>query len=306
MTMKKLSLAPKILIPALLLFIGVVELYLVYLMQAFKTQFGTNLSGFFINLVYGIAVGFIYLFYEKRQEGIWMIHLPRLFLLLLPMLIVSVYFIAFGPRKPLLIDTMGMPYLSFIEIFYGESLTLHVCYFCSGFFLVSLLSKDNAINQKKNWVKHLFFSILFILLIFLLNFGVEKILSHELRHLDLSYYTYEILVLFANIIFGILLWGMLNLTSNTSKKYQIKKKSYLIAGLFFVLMGCIPFLFIYISYQTDFTIPYNNPYYYCLRFFRQSDFWQVFQILFGLTLIPAIKSFVSKNSSLLQENCVTI
>lgn len=292
MTMKRLSLTMKVLIPALFLLTGFGELYLVYYPKVCKTQIDINLSGFLINLLYGIAVGSIYMFYENKKADKWVINLPRLLSLFLPMIIVSIFFLVFKFERLLLTDTIGMPYLSFTEIYYGERLAAHLSYFCSGFFLISIFSKNNALKKKQNWIKYLCFSITFILLIFIISFISEKILSHAMTYQDFSYYTYEFIVLFINIIFGILLWIMLNLAPNTFKIIRIKKTFSLAADLFTMLMGIIPFIFIYISYHTNFTIPYNNPYYSYLRFFRQSDFFQVFQILFGLMLIPSIKNVV--------------
>ena len=292
--MKRFSLSMKVLIPALFLFTGVGELYLVYLLQGWKTQFSINLSGFLINLLYGVAVGLIYILYESKKADKWIINIPKLFLVFLPVFIVSIFFMIFKFKRVTLVDTHGMPYLNFTDIYYSERLALHLSCFCSGFFLISIFSKNNALKKKQNWIKYLCFSITFILLIFVISFLSEKILSHAMIYQDFSYYAYEFIVLFINITFGMLIWTMLNLESNALKRAKIKKLSYLIADLFLVLMGSIPFIFIYISYHTNFTVPYNNPYYSYLRFFRQSDFLQIFQILFGLILIPSIKNVVSK------------
>lgn len=292
--MKKVSLLILILIPALLLFTGASELYIVYLLQDSKTSFIINLNGFFINLLYGITVGLIYILYEGKKADKWSISIPKFLLLLLPMLMVSIYFMLFKSKSlPILIDTMGLPYLNFTDIYYGESLAAHLSYFCSGFFLIFIFSKNNALKRKQSWIKNLSLSITFILLIFVISFIIDKVLAHAIDSQNFSYYAYEFIVLFTNMLFGMLIWKILNLEPDTFKKPKIKKASTLIADLILAVMASIPFIFIYISYHTNFTVPYNNPYYSYLRFFRQSDFFQIFQMLFGLILIPSIKNVVS-------------
>lgn len=281
--MRKFPWALAVPIPVLILFAGFAEFYLVYYpYYDYRSQLDTNLRVFFLNLLFGIAVGAVYILFEKQKEGKWGINLRRLFLLLVPLLTVSVFFVLYPFDRVVLTDTMGMPYLNFAEFYYGERLSAHLACFCTGFFLVAVVSKGKA--ERPSRIFYLCLSAVLIVLIFVAEFLLERLLNHVLGS-GFSYYWYESIVLAANLLFGALLSEAV-LSRQTAGWLGVRGIGLLLLCL---AIGCLPFVFDFVSYQTQFTVPFNRPYYKVLGFFRRADFFQIFQILFGFLIVAWIK-----------------
>lgn len=284
-------------VPALLVIAGISELLLGYLLRVCQTQREINLCGILVNLLYGAAIGFLAVSRAKRETEEWKISLPRLFLLLLPMLLISAFFICYPFNRLELIDTMGMPYLNFSELYYGERPAAHLAYLFTGFFLLFLFAKSRDSGRKESWAKYICYSAAVVLLLLAVSLVTEKILAYAMDHLTMQYAVYEIFVLVTNIIFGIILYLPIYIIDpDFSSTISVKHARDVVPLLICVAMSCIPFIFIVISEHTYFKVPYNNVYYTYLKFFRQSDFLQTFQLLIGFLVTPfMIKRFSREN-----------
>jgi hypothetical protein len=276
---------------SLMILIGIFEYIRMYLypIKGICWKLDSNLWSFLINVAYGMSIGFIYLLKQNSGTEKWSFHYSRIIIMLFPMLILSGYFIyyCYLPRGGISVE---IPNREFLFIYGGDRIAEHLAYFYCGFLVLLPFFKNDGIEtyKYKSWIKSICSTAIIVLLLLAISYITDIIINYAIFHRSFSYYTYGIITILINFVFGLML-ATISENNLNKKEFKVNSRKFFTVFLPVFIIGFLPYLihFVYLNYlytenvntQLDIII-YN-----LWIFLAYSDFMQIPQILSGFILL---------------------